>query len=64
MRILINREPTLKNLVARYKMDKSLLERHPEQKDLLEHRIERHKTDIVNYVSSKRFECALNNLNL
>ena len=64
MRIIINRVPTLKNLVTRYKMDKELLEKHPENKDLLERRIERHKNDIVNYVTSERFECALNNLNL
>ncbi len=56
--------PTLKNYVARYKMDKKLLEKHPESKELLEKRIKRHEQDIVAYVTSKRFECALNNLNL
>ena len=57
-------KPTLRNYVARYKLDKELLEKHPEQKELLERRIERHKQDIVDYVTSKHFECALNNLNL
>lgn len=56
--------PTLKNYVARYNMDKMLLEKHPEQKELLEKRIKRHEQDIVAYVTSKHFECALNNLNL
>ena len=59
--------PTLKNYVARYKMDKKLLEKYPEQskeRELLERRIERHEKDIVAYVTSESFECALNNLNL
>lgn len=56
--------PTLKNYVARYKMDKELLEKHPEQRELLEKRIAEHEKDIVAYVTSERFECALNNLNL
>ena len=56
--------PRLKNYVARYKMDKKLLERHPEHKELLEKRIKRHEQDIVAYVTSERFECALNNLRL
>ena len=56
--------PKLKNYVARYKIDKRLLEKHPEHKELLERRIKRHEKDIVAYVTSERFECALNNLNL
>ena len=56
--------PKLKHYVARYKMDKKLLEEHPEHKELLEKRIKRHEEDIVAYVTSKGFECALNNLNL
>ena len=57
-------EPTLKNYVARYRMDTELLKRHPEHKELLEKRIQRHKEDIVTYVTSDSFQCALNNLNL
>ena len=56
--------PTLKNYVARYKMDKKLLEKHPEHKELLEKRLKRHEKDIIAYVTSERFNCALNNLNL
>ena len=61
------RTPTLKNYVARYKTDKRLLEEYPEQskeRELLERRIARHEKDIVAYVTSEHFECALNNLNL
>ena len=58
------REPRLKHLVARYRMDTELLKKHPEHKDLLERRIERHKNDIVAYVTSDHFQSALNNLNL
>lgn len=57
-------KPMLKHLVHRYKLDKELLEKHPENKELLERRIARHKEDIVAYVTSEGFECALNNLNL
>lgn len=56
--------PKLKNYVARYKIDKRLLEKHPEHKELLERKIKRHEKDIVAYVTSEKFECALNNLNL
>ena len=61
------RTPTLKNYIARYKTDKRLLETYPEQskeRELLERRIARHEKDIVAYVTSEHFECALNNLNL
>lgn len=34
--IMKHHMPTLKNYVARYKMDKKLLEKHPEQRELLE----------------------------
>lgn len=64
MRIRNLSPTTLKHYVARYKLDKKLLEKYPENKELLEKRIERHKQDIVDYVTSKSFECALNNLNL
>lgn len=60
----IKSNPTLKDYVERYKLDKGLLEKHPENRELLKKRIERHKQDIVDYVTSKHFECALNNLNL
>ena len=59
--------PTLKDYVARYKIDKKLLEKYPEQskeRELLERRIARHEKDIVAYVTSESFECTLNNLNL
>lgn len=64
MRIRNLPPPTLKNYVARYKLDKELLEKHPENRELLERRIERHKQDIVDYVTSKRFETQLEYLNL
>ena len=56
--------PTLKNYVARYKMDKELWEKHPEQRRLLEKRIAKHEKDIVAYVTSERFEYVLNKFNL
>ena len=56
--------PTLKNYVARYKKDKKLLEKYPDYKEMLEKRIARHERDIVAYVTSERFEYALNNLHL
>ena len=49
-------ESTLETFVARYNKDMELLESHPEHKELLERRIERHKQDIIDYVTSKRFE--------
>lgn len=57
-------EPTLRNYVARYKLDKRLLKEHPEHEELLEKRIKRHEQDIVAYVTSKRFETVLNYFNL
>lgn len=63
-----NRPVDLKALVCRYKIDTRLLNEHPEyteeRKNLLRKRIERHKNDIVDYVTSKSFETVLNNLNL
>ena len=53
-------EPTLKNYVARYKIDKRLLEKHPEGKEMLERRIAKHEKDIVAYVTSEKFEAILN----
>lgn len=57
-------EPTLKNYVARYNMDKKLLEQHPEKKEMLEKRIKRHEQDIIAYVTSENFEKKINELNL
>lgn len=56
----------MKNYVARYKMDKKLLEKYTdgEERELLEKKIARHERDIIAYVTSERFEYALNNLNL
>lgn len=53
-------EPTLKNYVARYKIDKCLLEKHPEGKEMLERRIVKHEKYIVAYVTSAKFEAILN----
>lgn len=60
----ISPKPTLKNYVARYKLDKKLLEKHPEQKEFIERRIKRHEQDIIAYVTSESFESILKNLNL
>ena len=49
------------------KSDKAILEKGIHSKDaieLLEKQIERHKQDIVDYVTSEHFEYALYNLNL
>lgn len=67
MRVQHRRTHTLKNYVARYKMDTALLEKYPEQSEqraLLEKRIKRHEKYIIAYVTSECFECALNNLSL
>lgn len=57
-------EPTLKNLIIRYEVNKRFLEKYPEQKSMLEKHVERAKNDIVEYVTSERFKCALEYLNL
>lgn len=57
-------EPTLETFITRYNKDMELLESHPEQKELLERRIKRHTQDIVDYVTSKRFELKLKYFNL
>ena len=54
-------EPTLKHYVARYKLDKKILDRmiqnnETENRELFEERIKRHERDIINYVTSDRFE--------
>lgn len=54
----------LKNLVERYRTDKMLLDKSPEHKELLEKRMNQHKEDIVNYVTSDSFQSQLNFLNL
>lgn len=51
--------PRLKHLVYRLKADTRLLAKHPEHKAMLEKRIERHKRDIIDYVTSSRFESFL-----
>ena len=58
------RTPSLKHYVARYKFYKEMLENYPEQKELLERKIAMCEKDIIAYVTSKSFECALNNLSL
>lgn len=55
---------TLKTYVARYKYDNDLLSKHPENKELLERRIKGHEKAIIEYVTSDRFQIALDNLNL
>lgn len=64
----------LKNLVYRYTEDVKRLNRfendpeyqniHAGLGDLLRKRIERHKNDIVNYVTSENFSFSLNAFNL
>lgn len=51
--------PKLKHYIARYKLDIKLLKEHPENKELLESRIERHKNDIINYVTDDKFKKVL-----
>lgn len=55
---------TLKHYVNRYRADKKMLENLPEHRELLEKRIERHKEDIINYVTSDWFQSVLKNVNL
>ena len=55
---------TLKTYVSRYKYDKDLLSKHPENKELLERRIREHEKAIIEYVTSDRFQIALDSLNL
>jgi len=58
----------LETLVYRYKKDMELLNTHPEytyeQKELLKKRVQKHKDDIAEYVSSNRFSVALKAFNL
>ena len=61
---MMRKSVTLKKYIARYKIDKKLLEKHPEHKELLEKRIKRHEQDILAYVTSEKFEYALNAFNL
>ena len=61
---MMRKSVTLKNYIARYKIDKKLLEKHPEHKELLEKRIKRHEQDILAYVTSEKFEYSLNAFNL
>lgn len=54
---------SLKQLVCRYKTDVKMLEQYradPERRALLERRIEKHKNDIAQYVTSDSFAVALN----
>mgnify|MGYP000998548486 CR=1 FL=1 len=57
-------EPTLKNYIARYRMDTMLLSKHPESKELLIKRIEQHKKAILDYVTSDHFYKTLDYMNL
>ena len=49
-------EPTLKNYVHRYKMNKKLLENNPEGKELIEKKIKENERDILNYLLSSDYE--------
>ena len=65
--MISNTKPKLRPYVKRYKLAKAILEKGVHSKDaieLLEKQIERHKQDIVDYVTSEHFEYALYNLNL
>ena len=65
--MISNTKPKLRHYVKRYKLDKAILEKGVHSKDaieLLEKQIERHKQDIIDYVTSEHFEYALYNLNL
>lgn len=55
---------TLKNYVARYKLNKRLLNKHPEHKEMLEKIIRQNERDIIDYVISDKFQMQLDNLNL
>lgn len=44
------KEIKLKNLIARYDMDKRILQQHPENSSFLLERIERHKGMIADYI--------------
>ena len=55
---------TLKNYVYRYRTDKELLEKHPENKEMLERRIKQHEKDIIDYVTSDRFQTQLKYLKI
>jgi len=59
---------TLEMLVKRYTNDTEMLKNHTEytdqQKEFLRRRIEKHKNDIVEYVTSERFSKALDTFNL
>ena len=62
-------EPTLRHYIARYKLDKKILNRmiqnnETENRKLIEERIKRHERDIIEYVTTKRFEEQLKYLNL
>lgn len=55
---------TLKNYVARYRLNKKLLNKHPEHKEMLEKIIQQNERDIIDYVTSDKFQMQLHNLNL
>lgn len=55
---------TLKNYVARYRLNKKLLNKYPEHKEMLEKIIQQNERDIIDYVTSDKFQMQLHNLNL
>ena len=55
---------TLKNYVARYRLNKKLLYKYPEHKEMLEKIIKQNERDIIDYVTSYNFQVQLNSLNL
>lgn len=57
-------EPTLKNYIARYNLNKELLEKHPENKALIERKLKEAEQDIIAYVTNENFVAKLDYLNL
>lgn len=48
-------EPTIKNYIERYRINKRLLENHPEQWKILEPRIKESENKIIEYFTSDSF---------
>ena len=57
-------EPTLKNYIARYNLNKELLEKHPENRALIERKLKEAEQDIIKYVTNETFVAKLDYLNL
>jgi hypothetical protein len=49
------REPTIKNYIERYRINKRLLNNHPEQAQLLEKKIKEAEQKIIEYFTSDNF---------